>query len=152
MMTFTEIDLSKNEQLESQLLSRRCKQGVPLLEVAVGLIGQWSRARGVSGMCKIDLSRNEQLESQLLSRRCKQGVPLLEVAVGLIGQWSRARGVSGMCKNCLKGTRDFQFTSILSNENLRKINDNTYLDCCSTNVNEFDIPFQHCSIDIITHC
>ena len=41
--------------------------------------------------------------------------------------------------------------SILPNEKLRKNKDNIYLICCSTNVCQFDIPLQHCSIHIITH-
>ena len=41
-----------NEQLESQLNSRGCKHGGPLLEVVVGLICQWIQAHGRSGMNK----------------------------------------------------------------------------------------------------
>ena len=41
-----------NEQLESQLNSRSCKHGGPLLEVAVGLTCQWIQAHRRSGMSK----------------------------------------------------------------------------------------------------
>ena len=41
-----------NEQLESQLNSRSCKHGSPLLEVDVGLICQWIQAHGRSVMSK----------------------------------------------------------------------------------------------------
>ena len=42
--------------------------------------------------------------------------------------------------------------AILPNKKLRKNDDNIYFFCCSTNVCQFDIPLQHCSIHIITHC
>ena len=41
-----------NEQLESQMSSRSCKHGGPLLEYAVGLICQWIQAHRRSGMSK----------------------------------------------------------------------------------------------------
>ena len=44
--------LITNKQLESHLISRSCKHGGSLLEVAVGLICLWIEAHGRSGMSK----------------------------------------------------------------------------------------------------
>ena len=41
-----------NEQLESQLSSRSCNHGGPLLEIAMGLICRWIQAHERSGMSK----------------------------------------------------------------------------------------------------